>query len=257
MVLPGELSWLGCCDCCEGWNRAAALWMGCVPCPGMGTAGSKPLLPLAVCVCGHGAQGPVGDGASATQMQLSSCLERFHCLGLELPTQNTSQEEVRGSGWGSGHCQPPLAGGESRQRCVPLVSLGREEGRQRGSLHLERSPGETSGKGQPIPKLPASARQAAAKPLLQTALEPPGNGNCVEVQLWFLCPREAESHPAPRSCLQAWSQGWPVPTVGRLAAGRSCWLIQAVVALSVPFWAASQEGKKLPVTPGVLSQVKA
>lgn len=69
----------------------------------------------------------------------------------DLTKQNTAQDETRGSGWGLGHHQPPLAaGGYTRgsgqgdiSHCCPW---GGRKGGSGGLFCLERSPGETSGK---------------------------------------------------------------------------------------------------------------
>lgn len=121
-------------------------------------------LSLFLHICGHGLL-RVGGG----QGEESFCCHQngsdgrckspppsggFIAYGVMVPDltkQNTAQDEARGSGWGLGHHQPPLAAGDYTRgsgqgdisHCCPW---GGRKGGSGGLFCLERSPGETSGK---------------------------------------------------------------------------------------------------------------
>lgn len=192
--------WRWCChrshpcpgNCCNRGNGAA-------PEQGqVGSARNKSLLPLFLWTETPKGEDGLGQGelssATKVKMGISSHLRRVYCLRCYRDKIKYAAERAEGR-W----MEREVRRGIQRQR-------GRE-----GLSCLERIPGETSGgkKKKHIPKLPVSAQQA--KPLLQTFWGMSGNGNCVEMCSSGFCPREADSHPPPRSCLQAQGPGPPSP----------------------------------------------
>lgn len=87
--------------------------------------------------------------------------------------------------------------GREAERCPSVLPTGRTAGRQRGFSAWRGSQVKPLGKANSRAARLGSTSGSSTPPPAALGWELRGNG-----QLWFLCPREAESHPAPRSCLQ-------------------------------------------------------
>lgn len=120
--------------------------------------------------------------------------------------------------------------GKQAERYLPLLPIGRKKGRQRGIIPLREKPRwnlwERKKKKNQIPKLPVSARQAEAKPLLQTLLEMSRNGNCVEMcSSGFCVPGKLSHVQLPGAASKHRAEAVPFPLRGGWPAQRSWWLI--------------------------------
>lgn len=131
---------------------------------------------------------------------------------------------MRGSGWGQGHCLSSrgVFPGEAGTEISPTAAHSRKEGRQRGIVPLGEAQVKPLGKRKTkrgkFSSCP-SQLEAEGKPLLQTLLEMPGNGNCMELCSSGFCvpgklshiqlPGTASEHRAEAAPFPPWG-GWSV-----------------------------------------------